>query len=108
MCSLHLAFYKSTGLTSPLFEHNDLYDIMTRNMEYTNDHNPNPKKYAKQSSFGIQENSHFTCDCVSFWTILSFPTFILRVDRVNLRSSTSQPINSATCNKPLEVRKDSM
>jgi len=51
MRSLHLAFYKSIGLTSPpLFEHNDFYDILIRNMEYTNYHNPNPKKYAKQSS----------------------------------------------------------
>jgi len=93
MRSLHLAFYKSTDLTPPAFEHNDSYDIFTRSMEY----------YGKQ--FSIQHNSHFTCVCVNFWTILSFPTFILRVDRVNLRSSMSQPINSATCNKPLEVRK---
>lgn len=41
-----------------------------------------------------------TCDKVSFWMILSLPTLILRVDKANLSSPTSHPINLATVVKP--------
>lgn len=41
-----------------------------------------------------------TCESVNFWTILSLPTLILRVERASLSSSISHPINLATVIKP--------
>lgn len=36
------------------------------------------------------------CESVNFWTIVSLPTLILRVDKARLRSSMLHPINLAT------------
>lgn len=40
------------------------------------------------------------CDKVSFWTMLSLPTLIFRVDKVSLSSSSSHSISLATVCKP--------
>lgn len=47
----------------------------------------------------FKHSNNFTCDNVNFWTIVSLPTFILRVDKANLRSPELQPINLVTLNK---------
>jgi hypothetical protein len=55
-----------------------------------------PLKYITKENF-----LHFlTCDKDSFWTIVSFPTLILRVDKASLSSPTLQPINFATVVRP--------
>lgn len=41
-----------------------------------------------------------TCESVRFWTIVSFPTLILRVDKASFSSPMSHPINLATLIKP--------
>jgi hypothetical protein len=48
----------------------------------------------------IFHESLLTWDSVNFWTILSFPTLILRVDKANLSSPTSHPTNLATLYRP--------
>ena len=50
--------------------------------------------------FKFYHESLLTCDRVSFWTILSFPTLILRVDKANLSSPASHPIKLATLSRP--------
>lgn len=44
-----------------------------------------------------------TWDRVSFWTILSLPTLIFRVDKANLKSPRSHPISLATVCAPVIV-----
>lgn len=50
--------------------------------------------------FIFKMESLVTCDSVSFWTILSLPTLILRVDKANLSSSMSHPTNLAELCRP--------
>lgn len=50
--------------------------------------------------FIFKMESLVTCDSVSFWTILSLPTLILRVDKASLSSPTSHPINLAALPRP--------
>lgn len=52
------------------------------------------------AKFKFYHESLLTWDRVSFWTILSFPTLILRVDKANLSSPASHPIKLATLCRP--------
>lgn len=47
-----------------------------------------------------------TCESVRLWTIVSFPTLILRVDKASFSSPMSHPINLATVIKPEHEKKE--